>query len=300
MKVRKIISLVCLVTLSVTLTLAFPQSVFAEQKTANGTATQTGNPDAYVEVNVPTAESQISYGTLNISAQAVANGRIDPTTQVKYVIFESEKDLGAAQHIGFNEGATNSNAYYSVASSGETYPTGSGLSSNEWIYLRDTGATAYVPARITGTLTNGGGGVTMPGGGTITEVGSFAVTQNYYTSADAGVTWNRNSQTIYVALGSNNRLYVGNSATLSDTQYFTTKGEARSDSFNNGNSMVLTTTPAAGAAVNLDFGYNIPWDATQSNANKALYTLVDMPQHAATGHDWHWDLNITGEYLSNP
>jgi hypothetical protein len=280
---------------------AFPQGVLAEQKIGTGVGTQTGNPDAYVEVVVPPTESTISYGTLNISAQAVANGRTDPTTKVKYVIFESEKDLGTAQKIGFNEGATNSNAYYSVASKGETYPTTGGLDNKDWIYLRDTTATAYVTPQITGTLSVGGGGVTMPGGGSITEVGSFSAVRYNYLSIDGGATWERSApETIYVALGSNGRLYVGNSPTLSDTQYFTAKGEARSDSFNNGNSMVLTSTPTAGGTINLDFGYNVPWNDTQSDASKTLYTLVDMPQHAATGHNWHWDLDITGEYLSNP
>jgi hypothetical protein len=50
----------------------------------------------------------------------------------------------------------------------------------------------------------------------------------------------------------------------------------------------------------LNFGYYVAWDATQGNADKSFYALVDMPKHAATGHNWTWNLTITGEYHSNP
>lgn len=283
----------CAVTLSAILTV--PKVVFADQPTDTVGATQSGTPDKYVEVIA--TDTTISYGTLNISDQAAANGRTDSGT--KYVIFESEYDLGSPDPIVFNEGATNSNAFYKMTSAGETYPVSGGLDNSSWLFLRDSSGTGYMKSQVTGTLTNGGGSVTMPGG--VTEVGSYSTTEIYYTSSDANATWDRLSKTIYVALGDDNKLYVGSAADLSTAEFVTEKGAAVSAAFND-NTMVLSTTfpTQVSDTATFDFGWYIAWDSTQGNASKTMYTLIDMPQHAATQHNWQWNLTITGEYQSNP
>lgn len=293
MRRKKIIALLCSITLCSVLTLS--SVVNADQPTGTAGATQSGTPDKYVEVIA--TDNTISYGTLNISQQASDNSRTSGGT--KYVIFDSQYDLGTPDSIVFNEGATNSNAFYKITYTGESYPLVGGLDNTSWLFLRDTSGTGYIQSQITGTLTNGGGGVTMPGG--VTEVGSYSTSLIYYTTADAGATWTRNTKTIYVALGDNGRLYVGSAADLSTAEYVTAKGATVSTAFN-GNNMALSTTfpTAVSDTVTFDFGYYVAWDSTQSNAVKTLYTLVDMPQHAATAHNWQWNLTITGEYQSNP
>ncbi|HEY9060812.1 MAG TPA: hypothetical protein VIO64_09975 [Pseudobacteroides sp.] len=290
-KLKKRIFLMALVTI-----LAFPTLINAEQLTDTGSGTLTGNPDAFVDVVV--SDNTISYGTLNISAQGLANARTDGGTE--YVIFESQTDI-TNDSIAFDEGATNSNSFYKVTSSGETYPLVGGLNNTNWIFLKDaTSGTAYVKPQITGNLTNGGGGVTMPSG--VNEVGSLSSELIYYTSADAGVTWSRNTKTVYIALGDDGRLYVDDAAALTaSSQYITAKGGQTDDAFL-GNNMVLSSTfpTLATDPVTLDFGYYSAWDATQGNGDKSFYALVDMPKHAATGHNWTWNFTITGEYHSNP
>lgn len=265
---------------------------YAEQTNDTGSATQTGNPDAFVEVIVN--DDTISYGTLNISGQT--NTRNDGSSD--YVIFESEKDL-ANDSIGFDEGATNSNLYTKITYTGETFPASNGLDNTDWLFLRDSSGTGYIKSQINGTLSSGSGGVTMPGG--VTEVGSFTDTLVYYTTADDGDTWSRNTKTIYVALGDNGRLYVDDSSDLASAEYVTAKGQAISDAFFANNVVITSTFPTTvDNEVILDFGYYIGWDATQGNADKSVYTLIDIPKHAATGHNWTWNLTIANEYQSDP
>lgn len=265
---------------------------YAEQTSDTGSATQTGNPDAFVEILVN--DDTISYGTLNISGQT--NTRNDGSSD--YVIFESENDL-TNDSIAFDEGATNSNLFAKITYTGETFPVSNGLDNTDWLFLRDSSGTGYIQSQISGTLTNGGGGVTMPGG--VTEIGSFSDTLVYYTTADAGTTWTRDTKTIYVALGDNGRLYVDDSADLASAEYVTAKGEATDDAFFANNVVITSTFPtSADDTVTLDFGYYIAWDATQGNADKAVYSLIDIPKHAATGHNWTWNLTIANEYQSDP
>lgn len=254
--------------------------------------TISGTPDAYVEIVMP--DNAISFGALDIAAQITANSRTAADT--KYVIFESQHDLTPPDNIEINEGASNCNLFVKSTIAGETFL---GINNVSWLFLKGTADSAYVMPQISGTLTSGGGGVTLPVG--VAEIGSSATSYVTYTSADAGVTWTRNTGTLYMALGDDANLYVGTGADLSGvTTIYTAKGQALSSLL--GSSYVLSSTfPAAvGATVTLNFGYAIAWDATQNNAVKDIYCLIDMPAHAASGHSWTWTLTTTGEFVSNP
>jgi hypothetical protein len=282
-------------TVALTFSLALGQIAFAEQPSDTGTGTVNSNPDIYVDTVI--TDDTISFGTLNISQQGLANPRTDGSTE--YAIFESQKDLGSPDSITLDEGATNSNSFYKVTYTGETFPSSGGLDNTDWLFLSNSTGTGYIESNITGTLTNNGGSVTMPVG--VTEVGSFSDELIYYTSSNEGTTWNRATKTIYVALGDNGRLYVGDTADLTSSDYLEAKGSSVDNAFF-GNDMVLSSEfpTIANDSVSLDFGWYIPWDSTQGNSDKSFYTLIDMPKHAATGHDWTWNLTINGEYHSNP
>lgn len=283
-----------LVTVVVSLILVFPINSIAEQTSESGSGSQTANPDSFVEVVVN--DNTINYGSLNILTQASANGRTDGSSD--FVIFESENDI--ADSISFDEGATNSNLFSKIAYTGETYPVGTGLDNTNWLFFKDaTAGTGYIESQITGTLTNGGGSVTMPG--VVNEVGSYSTELIYYTTADVGATWTRNTKTVYVALGDDGNLYVDDVADLSSAEYITDKGSSTSDAFLDNNMVLSTAFPTAvDDTVTLDFGYYIDWDSTQGNADKTFYTLIDIPKHAATNHAWTWNLTISNEYHSNP
>lgn len=275
-------------------TIVFSCILYADQPTDTGGGTIDGTPDKYVEVVM--TDSVINFGTLNISAQEIANSRSD--VNGKYVIFDSEYDLTPGQSIDFNEGASNSNIFVKATYTGEIYPAGTGLTSTNWLFFKDTAATGYIQSQITGTLTVGGAGaITLPVG--VTEVGSYSSTFIYYTTADAGVTWIRNNKTVYVALGDDARLYVGEALDLSTASYYSAKGDAVNTPFL-GNYMTESSTfpTAVGQTATLDFGYYIAWDATQGNATKSFYTLIDLPMHVAYNHTWTWNLTITGEFKS--
>ncbi|OJU08013.1 MAG: hypothetical protein BGN88_01525 [Clostridiales bacterium 43-6] len=284
-----------LIVLSFTLVflMIFSSVAYADQPTDTGSGTIDGTPDKYVEVVMD--DSTINFGTLNISQQEIANSRTDANG--KYVIFESQYDLTPGQSIDFNEGASNSNIFVKATYTGQTYPVG-GLTSTSWLFFKDTAATGYIQSQVTGTLTAGGAGaVTLPAG--VTEGGSYSTAFVYYTTADAGVTWSRNSKTIYVALGDNARLYVGDALDLSTADYYSEKGDAVDTPFYGNNMTESSTFPTAvGQTATLDFGYYIPWDATQGNAAQSFYALIDLPMHAAYDHNWTWNLTLTGEFKS--
>lgn len=265
----------------------------AEQTTDTGTGTVNGTPDKYVELIME--NNSIAYGTFTVNDQQAVNTRTDANG--KYVIFDSLKFMIPAQSIVFNEGASNSNIFAKVTYTGETYPATGGLSNISWLFIKDTSGTGYVQTEVTGTLTSGGGGVTLPVG--VTEIGSYVQTFVYYTTADGGTTWTRTTKNIYVALGSDSRLYVGDTADLTLASYYTAKGEAVSTPFL-GNYFTETSTfpTAVGNSVTLDFGYLINWDATQANTHETFSTLIDLPMNAAYNHNWTWNLSIIAEYYS--
>ncbi len=270
----------------------------ADDPTDTGTGTLSGNPDIYVDVVVDPSYDEIGFGALDIAGNANPTDHGDGNS---YLAFESKSDL-ADKYISFDEGATNSNLFQKVTFTGETFPTVGGLDNSNWLFLSSNPGTntAYIQSQITGTLTLNGGGVTMPVGDG-TEIGSFSKELVYYTTADAGATWSRNTKTIYIALSNTGKLYVDDTADLASAEFITLKGDDVSDAFQ-GNSMVLSTSfpTAVSDTVTFDFGYYTAWDSTQGNGDKTFYTLVDMPKHAATGHDWTWNLTITGEYHSDP
>lgn len=274
--------------------MAFSCIAFAEQSTDSQNATVNGTPDKYVEVVME--NSTINFGTLNFSSQEIANSRTD--VNGKYVIFESQYDLSPAQNIAFNEGASNANIFEKTTYTGQTYPAVTGLNSSTWLFFKDAAASGYIQSQITGTLTVGGAGaVTLPTG--ITEVGSYASNFVYYTSADSGLTWTRNTKTIYVALGDDTKLYVGDTLDLSAASFYTQKGDVVSTPFLGNNMTESSTFPTAvGQTATLDFGYYIAWDAVQNNTTESFYSLIDLPMNAAYNHDWTWNLTITGEYKS--
>lgn len=265
----------------------------AEQTTETGSGTINGTPDKYVEIGME--DSTIDYGTFTVNDQKAVNTRTDANG--KYVIFDSLKFLAPAQSIIFNEGSSNSNIFAKVTYTGETYPTTGGLSNNTWLFMKDTAATGYVQNQISGSLTSGGGGVTMPA--TVTEIGSFVTSFVFYTSADSGTTWTRNSKNIYVALGNNQRLYVSDSNILDTASYYTLKGDAVNTPFL-GNYFTETSTfpTLVGDTVTLNYGYYMAWDATAASTHETFSTLIDLPMHAAYNHDWTWSLSIIVEYHS--
>ncbi len=287
-KLKAIIAAIVLLVVSVS-SYAFA----AEQTTDTGTGTVNGTPDKYVEVNME--KSTISYGTFAVNDQQAVDTRTD--ADGKYVIFDSLKYMSPSQSIIFNEGASNSNIFAKLNYTGETYPASGGINNISWLFVKDTAATGYVQPQITGTLTSGGGGVNMPA--TVTEIGSFSKTFIYYTTSDGGNTWTRNSKTIYVALGSDHNLYVGDTADLSTASYYTAKGEVINTPFY-GNYFAETSTfpTAENDTVTLDFGYMINWDATQASTHETFSTLVDLPMHAAFNHNWTWNLSVIVEYYS--
>ena len=293
LKIKNILGLAT--TMALTLSLTLGQVAFAAQPSDTEGGTVNSSPDIYVDTVI--TDDTISFGTLNISQQGQANSRNSGSTE--YVIFESRNDLSSPDSITLNEGATNSNSFYKITYSGETFPSSGGLDNTDWLFFSNSTGTAYIESKITGTLNNSGGSITMPDG--VTEIGSFSDELIYYTSSDEGDTWNRDTKTIYVALGDNGRLYVGDSSNLASSDYLEAKGSSVDNAFF-GNNMVLSSEfpTLANDSVSLNFGWYTPWDSTQGNSNKSFFTLIDMPKHAATGHDWTWDLNITGEYHSNP
>lgn len=266
----------------------------AEQSTDTGTGTISGTPDKYVEIQME--NSAINFGTFTVNDQKAINQRTDANG--KYVIFDSLK-LAAGKNIIFNEGASNSNIFAKVTYTGETYPATGGLNNIAWMFLKDQAGTGYVQNEITGSLTSGGGGVTMPSG--VTEIGSYSAAFIYYTTADSGATWTRASKTIYVALGDNSRLYVNDNAVLSDSIYYTAKGGVVSTPFLGNNIAETSTFPTAvGNTVTLDFGYMINWDSTQANTHETFSTLIDLPMNAPYNHNWTWNLSAIVEYYSAP
>lgn len=289
-KHKKIIVLM----ISLILTVIFTHISYADQPTDTGSGTVNGTPDKYVEVVME--NSTINFGTLNISEQELSYKRTDANG--KYVIFASEYDLTPAQSIDFNEGASNSNIFIKATYTGQVYPAGTGLDSSTWLFFKDVAATDYIQTQVTGTLTAGGAGaITLPAG--VTEIGSYSSTFIYYSTADAGVTWTGNSKTIYVALGDNARLYVGDTLDLSTASYYSEKGDVVSTPFLGNNMTESSTFPTAvGQTATLDFGYYTPWDSIQGNTTDSFYTLIDLPMHAAYNHDWTWNLTITSEYKS--
>lgn len=288
-KIKAVLAAALLFTVSVS---SF--ALAAEQTSDTESGTVDGTPDKYVEAIME--DSTINFGTFTVNNQKAANEREDANG--KYVIFESISDLSPAQNIIFNEGASNSNIFAKVTYTGETYPATGGLSNSTWLFFKDTAATYYVQSQITGTLTSGGGGVTMPG--TVTEVGSYVTSVIYYSSIDSGITWTRASKNIYVALGSDARLYISDSADLSAAPYCVAKGEAVQATFLGNNYFAETSTfpTGAGVAATFDFGYYIAWDNQQSNTHETFSALVDLPMHAAYNHNWTWNLSVIVEYFS--
>lgn len=263
----------------------------AEQTTDTGTGTVNGNPDKYVEIIME--NNALNYGTLKVNDQKSVDYRTDANG--KYVIFDSLQYLSSNKSIIFNEGASNSNIFAKVTYTGENYPATNGLSNAAWLFFKDSAATNYVQNEISGALTVGGGGVTLPA--TVTEVGSFSKTFVYYTSSAS--VWSKNSKTIYVALGSDARLYVGDTADLSTASYYTAKGEAVSTPFYGNYFTEASTFPTAvNDTVTLDFGYMINWDNVQASTHETFSALIDLPMHAAFSHNWTWNLSIIVEFFS--
>jgi len=290
--------------LALALCLAFTLPVSAEQTNDTAGGTQTATPDTFVEVVA--GDTSIGFGTLNISDQT--NTRT--VSGVTYAIFESINDAASPlDGIAFDEGATNSNAYYYITYTGETYPASGGLDNTNWIFFKDQSNSdnVFVASRIEGTLTSGGGGVTLPAG--VTEVGSFSAEFVEYTATGGDTDWTRTTATIYVALGDNGNLYVDDDANLDPdevgdstaVEMMTAKGDQAANAFG-GNPFTLTSTfpTQANDTVMLDFGWYVAWDSTQGNADKQLYTLVDLPKHAAANHAWTWNATINAAYHSNP
>lgn len=273
---------------------AFPitcVALAAEQTTDTGSGTVNGNPDKYVEIIME--NNTLNYSTLKVNDQKSVDYRTD--ADGKYVIFDSLQYLSSNKSIIFNEGASNSNIFAKVTYTDDTYPAVNGLSNLTWLFFKDTAATNYVQNEISGTLTTGGGGVTMPTD--VTEIGSFSKTFVYYTSSAS--VWSRNSKTIYVALGNNGRLYVGDTADLSTASYYTVKGEVVSTPFYGNYFTEASTFPTAiNDTVTLDFGYMMNWDNVQSSTHETFSALIDLPMHAAFNHNWTWNLSIIVEFFS--
>jgi len=289
---------------------------FAQQTSDTGTGTTTGTAETFVEVVVN--DGTVSFGTFAVTTQ----GNTRTAAGVNYVIFESENEATTPpDSAAIDEGATNSNAFYYVTYTGETYPATGGLTNTDWLFLMDTANTLdthgyYVVSQITGNLTAGGGGITDVDDVTagtqftanVTEVGSYSATLTYYSSTD-GTTWTRATKTIYVGLGDDNNLYVDDDPKLDPTdttdttqvETITAKGDQVTNAFL-GNKFVLTTAfpAAAGDTVTFDLGWYVAWDSTQGNADKSIYALVDLPKHAAAAHAWTWNLTFHGEYHSSP
>jgi hypothetical protein len=306
-------TLIVMLLLSMLLVGVIPTAM-AQQTSDSTTASSTGTPETFVEV--VGVDTSIAFGTFAIATQTNTRS----AAGVNYVIFESENEATTPPDSAtLDEGATNANAFYYITYTGETYPATGGLDNTNWIYFMDTANTLdtygyYVNSQITGTLSLGGGGITDADGVTagtqitagVDEVGSYSATLTVWSSTD-GTTWTMSTQTIYVALGTDNKLYVDDDANLDPTQTDSTQVEtitAKGDQVTNafkGNKFVLTSAfpTAAGQTATFDFGWYIPWDSTQGDDDKSFYVLVDVPKHAAANHQWTWTITMHGEYHSD-